>query len=94
MKKTQRKDAIRNIKKQIVSYVSIIMITALAVLTYLGIHYAAAALAGNGAEFFAATNFRDIEVTSTYMLTQDDLDAIRNVEGVLQMLPRKLWWCR
>ena len=85
MKKTQRKDAIRNIKKQIVSYVSIIMITALAVLTYLGIHYAAAALAGNGAEFFAATNFRDIEVTSTYMLTQDDLDAIRNVEGVLDV---------
>lgn len=85
MKKTQLKDAVRNIKKQIVSFVSIIMITALAVLTYLGIHYAAAALAGNGAEFFAATNFRDIEITSTYMLTQNDLDAIRNVEGVLDV---------
>lgn len=85
MKKTQLKDAVRNIKKQIVSFVSIIMITALAVLTYLGIHYAAAALAGNGAEFFAATNFRDIEVSSTYMLTQDDLEAIRNTEGVLDV---------
>lgn len=85
MKKTQAKDAIRNIKKQTVSYLSVVCISALAVLTYLGIHYASTALDGNGNEFYRQTAFRDIEITSTYMLTQDDLEAIRMTEGVLDV---------
>ena len=82
MKKTQIKDAVRNIKKQIVSYLSIIFISMLAVLTYLGINYAAAAIKMNSGEFFENRNFRDVEIFSTYLLTEDDLDAIRAVEGV------------
>ncbi len=82
MKKTQIKDAVRNIKKQIVSYLSIIFISMLAVLTYLGINYAAAAIKMNSSEYFENRNFRDVEIFSTYLLTEDDLDAIRAVEGV------------
>ena len=82
MKKTQVKDAVRNIKKQIVSYLSIIFISMLAVLTYLGINYAAAAIKMNSGEYFENRNFRDVEIFSTYLLTEDDLDAIRAVEGV------------
>ncbi len=87
MKKTQAKDAVRNIKKQIVSYLSVVVISGLAILTYLGIHYASTAFEGNGNEFFRQTAFRDIEITSTYMLTGDDLEAIRNTEGVLDVEP-------
>ena len=47
MKKTQLKDALRNIWKQKVSFLSIIVIALLGVTTFLGIGYSAAALRRN-----------------------------------------------
>ncbi len=44
MKATQVLDARRNVKKQIVSYISIMVIAMVAVSAYLGIAYPAAAL--------------------------------------------------
>ena len=82
MKKTQAKDAIRNITKQIVSYLSIVVIAMLAVLAYLGINYAAKAIDVNGNSFYAASNFRDIQIVSTKLLTPDDMNAISSVQGV------------
>ena len=41
MKKTQLKDALRNITTQRVSFLSVVVIAMLAVMTYLGIAYAA-----------------------------------------------------
>ena len=82
MKKTQVKDSIRNIRKQIVSYLSILVISMLAVLTFLGINYSAEAIRANSSKFYADTNFRDVEIVSTYLITPDDLEAIRADEGV------------
>lgn len=82
MKKTQVKDSLRNIKKQIVSYLSILVISMLAVLTYLGINYSAEAIRNNSSAFYDSTNFRDAEILSTYMITPDDLEALRALEGI------------
>ena len=82
MKKTQLKDAFMNIRKQFVSFVSIIVISSLAVLTFLGIDYSSIAILTNSSEFYKETSFRDAEIVSTYLLSPEDMDAIRNVEGV------------
>ncbi|MCR5060658.1 MAG: FtsX-like permease family protein [Saccharofermentans sp.] len=82
MKKTLFKDALRNIKKKSVSFVSIAIISILAVMTYLGLNYAAAGIMNKANSFYDDTHFRDIEIFSTLLLTEDDLNALRSVEGV------------
>ena len=82
MKKTQFKDALRNIWKQRISFLSIVVIALLGVTTFLGIGYSAAALQKNASAAYNTSNFRDIEVISTRLLTPDDLDCMRALEGV------------
>ena len=82
MKKTQVKDAARNIRKQIVSYLSVVVIAMLAVLAYLGINFAAKAIGDNGDGFYDSCNFRDVQIISTKLITPEDIEAIRQVEGV------------
>ena len=83
MKRTQLKDTTRNILTQKVSYFSIVVIALLAVMAYLGINFAAKAIRNNANEFYDKTNFRDVQIVSTMLLTEEDLEAVRNVEGVL-----------
>lgn len=82
MKKTLAKDTVRNIRKQIVSYISILVISLLAAVTYLGINYSGESIKENVSRFLSDANFRDAEIVSTYMITPRDIEAIRNVEGV------------
>lgn len=82
MNKTQRKDALKNIKKQLVSWLSIIVISSFAVAAYLGLTYSARALENAGKEFYTSTNFRDIQITSNCLLSDEDLSAIKALEGV------------
>ena len=82
MKKTQIKDTLRNVRKQIVSYISVIAVAMLAVAAFLGINYAADALIINASDFETNLNFRDIEITSTMLLTDEDIDAIKKTDGV------------
>ncbi len=82
MKKTQLKDTIRNIKKEIVSYLSILIIALLAAASFLGINFAAFSLRSSADKFYRAHNFRDIEITSTLLLSEEDIKAFENTEGV------------
>ncbi len=82
MKRTQIKDTLRNIVRQVVSYLSIIVIAFLGVTTFLGVDYSTRALRLNGSEMYDRQNFRDIEMVSTLLFTPEDLDAIRQTEGV------------
>ena len=87
MKPTQRKDALRNIGKQKVSYLSIVIIAFLGVTAFLGICYSAAAMKQNGSAVYNQQRYRDLEVISTRLLTADDLTALRDTEGVLDVEP-------
>ena len=82
MKKTQLLDARRNIRKEIVAFTSIVIIGLLAALAYLGIAYTAAALKIDAVKFFNDQMLWDLEVASTMLMTEEDLDAIRAVPGV------------
>ena len=82
MKKTQRKDTLRNIKKNILSWISIIFIAGTAAAAYLGITFAAQGMRKNGNEFYTNTRFRDLEIVSTLMLSEGDIEAVKAVNGV------------
>jgi ABC-type antimicrobial peptide transport system permease subunit len=82
MKKTQFKDARRNIKKQFVSFLSIAVIAALGVTMFLGINYSAEAMNRNGSAYYDGANFRDVEVVSTRLLSPQDMEILRGIEGV------------
>lgn len=85
MKKTQLKDALRNIWKQKISFLSIAVIAALGVTMFLGINYSAAAIKRNASAYYNGKNYRDIELISTLLISEKDLDAIRNTEGVVDV---------
>ena len=87
MKPTQLKDALRNVWKQKVSYLSIIVIASLGVTTFLGIDYSDAALRRNGSLMYNEAHFRDIEIMSTLLLTPEDLACIAATEGVARAEP-------
>lgn len=82
MKRTQIKDALRNIRKLQISFWSIVVIAALGVTIFLGVDYAAAALRKNATAYYQNTGFRDVEIVSTMLLSGEDMDVIRNTEGV------------
>ena len=82
MKRTQIKDALRNIWKQKISFLSIAVIAALGVTMFLGIDYAATAIRKTGSAFYNGAQYRDIELVSTLLLSEQDIEAIRETEGV------------
>ena len=82
MKKTQIKDTVRNIRKQLVSFLSIIVIALLGVSIFLGLDYSSVYIRENASDYFGAQKARDIELLSTLLFSQDDLDDIRSTEGV------------
>ena len=85
MKRTQALDARRNIRKEIIAYLSIVIIGMLATLAYLGIAYSAATLKKDALNFFNSNEFWDIEITSTMLMDEDDLSAVRALPGVKEV---------
>ena len=88
MKKTQVKDATRNVKKNLLSWISVVFIAAMAASAFLGISYSAASMRNAGDSFYQRTSYRDFEVTSSLLLTNGDIDAlmadedVKDVEGI------------
>ena len=76
MTRTQLLDACRNIRKEIVAYLSIVIIALLASLSFLGIAYSAATLKKDALTFFNTYGLWDIEITSTMLMDDEDLETI------------------
>ena len=87
MKSTQLLDARRNIRKEIVAFISIVMIGLLAALAYLGIAYSAAALKIDAVHFFNTQKLWDAEVTSTMLMTEEDLESILAIPEIAEAEP-------
>ena len=87
MKPTQRKDTLRNIGKRKGSYLSIVIIALMGVTAFLGICYSAAAMKRNGSAIYNEQRYRNVEVISTRLLSAEDMDVLRSVEGVLDVEP-------
>ena len=82
MKRTQLLDHFRNIRKQFVSWLSIIIIAMLAVIAYLGIRFTAGSLRENINSFYDETKYRDVEVLSTLLFSEEDLKLIQELDTV------------
>ena len=87
MKRTQILDARRNIRKEFVAYVSIVIIGMLASLSYLVITYSAETLKKDSLNFFNGLGLWDLEIASTMLMDEGDLEAIRALPGVSEAEP-------
>ena len=85
MKKTQKLEANRNIKDQLSSFISIVVIAMLAVTVYLGIAFSARAMDVNISGYYNRLNMQDLVVYSPLLMTGDDAEAIRAVDGVAEV---------
>lgn len=82
MHRTQRKDAVRNIYRRKISYLSILLNITMGVTGLLAIFFLKASLEKAAESHYAATNFRDIEITASLGLSEEDLAVIRAQEQI------------
>ena len=82
MKKTQFIDAMRNIRKRFISFLSIVFIIMLGTGGFFMARFAARGLAASATDFYQASNFKDFELASSIGVTETDLERIGNVEGI------------
>lgn len=82
-KKALKKDFHVEIKKSMNRFLSIFFIVALGVAFYAGIQASAPDMRETGDWYFDDSNLMDIRVQSTLGITEADLEAIRQVQGIL-----------
>ena len=85
MKKTQRKDAIRNIWRKKVSWISVAIVTMLTVGVFLGCRSYSASMGIDGKKYYTDHNYQDIEVISRTGFLDSELEQFRNLEGVIDV---------
>ena len=81
-RKAYNKDILRNIIVQKISWISIIMIAAIAAAAYFGISLTADALAANSDRYYKKLNMADLRVGSTLFFTEEDAKEIAALDGV------------
>ena len=82
MKKTQKKDAVRNIRKRIVSYLSICLVIMLGLGGFFITRYMVAGINAKGTEHYKEHSFKNFELISSLGITDDDIAQIKGVEGI------------
>ena len=82
MTKSIKKDFRREVKKSISRFISILLIVVLGVAFYSGIRSSMPAMQMTSDAVYDKENFMDIRVVGTLGLTQNDLEALKEIEGV------------
>ena len=91
MKKTQRIDAVRNIRKRIASYLSVCLVIVLGIGGMLTTRYMEGGLDSTSSKFYEAQKFKDFELISSLGVSDASiekiaaLDGVVSAEGVLQV---------
>ena len=80
--KTQFIDAIRNIRREWVSFLSIMLISFMAVSCYVGISSGKTAFFDAANKYYDRASFRDMEIISTVLLSSSDIEDIKKLDGV------------
>lgn len=83
MKKTQTIEAMRNIRRNRVSFLSIVIISMLAVVAYLGLSFSAEGFKKSVDATYRAERFADIEISAFAPFAPKDLEAVAGAEGIL-----------
>lgn len=87
MKRTLNKDTFREIKKSFGRFLSIFAIVAIGVAFFAGVKSAAPDMKFTADKYFDDNNLMDIRVLSDLGLTDNDVAAIKNSDGVLGVYP-------
>ncbi|MGI6010995.1 MAG: FtsX-like permease family protein [Ruminococcus sp.] len=82
-----RKDFLMEIKRNKSRFLSILSIVALGVAFFAGIRAAGPDMKLSADAFYDNQNMMDIQVTGTLGLTEEDVDAIEQVDGVKSVVP-------
>lgn len=82
MRKTFFINLIRNIKKTLSRFISIVIIIAIGVAFYSGIRATSPDMKKSGDLYLKQNNFMDFRVISSLGLTEDDLNVIKKLSGV------------
>ena len=82
MKKALYKDAVKEIKNTYKRFISILLMAFLGVGFFAGIRATSPDMINTLHTYYEAQNFYDIQVLSTLGLTQEDIDAIKQIDGV------------
>ena len=89
-KKALRKDIIMEIKKSFPRFISIFLIVALGVAFFSGVRAANPDLILTADTYIDEGNLMDLKVMSTLGMTEDDVNEIKQVDGVLEVEPSYL----
>ncbi|MDO4616594.1 MAG: ABC transporter permease [Lachnospiraceae bacterium] len=84
MNRTQWKDLLREIRKNRGRFLSLLFIVALGCAFYTGIRSSEPDMTLSADRYYDETDFCDIRIVSTLGLTGEDLEAVRQIPGVLQ----------
>lgn len=82
MKPTQRTDAIRNIRKKIISFLSIVLIVMLGVGGFFTTSFMNNGLRERGEGFYDQQHFKDFEIDASAGFTEEEIRDIETVPGV------------
>ena len=85
MKKALLKDSFKEIKVSYKRFISILLMALLGVGFFAGLRATSPDMVSTIDKYFKDQNVYDIEVLSTLGLTNEDLEAIKNVENVEQV---------
>ena len=83
MKKTQGKDAFRNIRKNFVSFLAVAIVTMIGCGVHFGSFFYAYALIRSAQEFYRDTNFEDMDVIAIHGISPDEITEIASVDGIV-----------
>lgn len=85
MKKTFFKNLIRDIKKTVSRFLSIVIIIAIGVAFYAGVRATSPDMKMSGDFYFSKNNLMDFKLISTLGLTEDDIREIEKQKGVTKV---------
>ena len=86
MKKALYKDAVKEIKNTYKRFISILLMAFLGVGFFAGIRATSPDMVNTLHTYYEAQNVYDIQVLSTLGLTQEDVDAIKQIDGVKDVI--------
>ncbi|MEG2916920.1 MAG: FtsX-like permease family protein [Clostridium sp.] len=87
MRSSLSKDTFRDIKKSLSRFLSIVAIVAIGVAFFAGIKVASPDMKITADAYYDDQNFMDIQLISTLGITDDDVNEVRNIEGVKGVFP-------
>ncbi len=87
MKSSLAKDIFRDIKNSLSRFISIVAIIAIGVALFAGVKVSSPVMKINADKYYDEQNFMDIQLVSTFGLTEEDVESIRNLKGIEGVFP-------